>query len=91
MTAAAVSAGVMRARAAPTSGPTARALVVSEDPYFIEEAAAVLAHVGGRVIGCLGPAHTRLFRSVGSTQSNRTLQRWEVRHEDQGAQPAACR
>jgi hypothetical protein len=33
-------------------------IVVSEDPYFIEEANAVLSRVGARVIGCLGPAHT---------------------------------
>jgi hypothetical protein len=35
-----------------------RVLVVSEDPFFIEEARAVLSCCGARVIGCLGPAHS---------------------------------
>jgi hypothetical protein len=35
-----------------------RILVVSEDPFFIEEANAVLSCAGARVVGCLGPAHT---------------------------------
>lgn len=35
-----------------------KVLVVSEDPYFIDEANAVLRCVGARTIGCLGPAHT---------------------------------
>ena len=35
-----------------------RVLVVSEDPYFLDEASIVLGYDGVRVVGCLGPAHT---------------------------------
>jgi len=35
-----------------------RVLLVTEDPFFIEEARVVLEGAGARVISCLGPAHT---------------------------------
>lgn len=37
---------------------TARILLVTEDPYFIQEANAVLSWSGAKVTSCLGPAHT---------------------------------
>ncbi|HYI46451.1 MAG TPA: hypothetical protein VE174_13420 [Actinomycetota bacterium] len=35
-----------------------RVLLVTEDPFFIEEARGVLELAGARVVSCLGPAHT---------------------------------
>ena len=38
-----------------------RVLVVSEDPFFIHEARAVLGCVGGEVLGCTGPARADCY------------------------------
>jgi hypothetical protein len=38
-----------------------RILLVTEDPYFIQETTAVLEWSGAKVISCLGPAHTDCY------------------------------
>lgn len=59
MTSAPTSDVVHKETAEGAPSTRSRILVVSEDPFFVEEARAVLEWTGASVVSCLGPAHAR--------------------------------